>query len=86
MQWLLDSTIHLTEICTAAKWKFKDCVAALIAQGILEDDARTFTCWAFGTDAIFQNAIGDESLTEDQYARLSITASVPPEHSAGPPI
>jgi len=86
MQWIVDGTIHLTEICTAAKWRMKTCVENLMAKGLTEDDARTFAAFAFGTDAVYQRAIGDESLTIEQYARLAISSSTPPEHSAGPPI
>jgi len=86
VQWLVDGNVHLTEICTTAKWHLKTCITGLMAAGLSEPDAKRFAVWAFGTDAVYQRAIGDESLSVEDYARLSITSSAPAEHSAGPPI
>lgn len=84
MQWLVDDTIHLTEICVHAGWKWHKCINDLVAAGLTDDDAAIFCGWAYGTDAMYQRAIGDESLTEEQYTRLSIRASGDGMHPAPP--
>lgn len=86
MQWIVDGIIPLTQLCTTAKWKFKDCITALIAEGLSTEDAVIFARFAFGTDAVYQRAVSDEFLTIENYKRLSITSSDPAEHSAGPPL
>ena len=84
MQWIIDGSVHLTEICVSAGWKWSTILTNLVAAGLTEDDAATFAGWAFGSDAMYQRAIGDESLTEDQYARISIRASGDDMHPAPP--
>lgn len=84
MQWIIDGSIHLSEICVHAGWKWQQCIDDLVAAGLLEVDAATFAGWAFGSDAMYQRAIGDESLTSEQYARISIRASGGGMHPAPP--
>ena len=85
MQWLVDGSVELTAICTAAGWKWKKCVQGLLDAGLTQGDAEVFAGWAFGTDAVFQMAVSDEALTDGEYARLSITRSVVMKHPVPPP-
>lgn len=84
MQWIVDGSIHLTSICTAARWKWKDCVTALVAAGLTPEDAQLYAGFAFGMDPMYQRNIADESLEPGEYARLSIAASGDGMHPAPP--
>lgn len=84
MQWIVDGTVHLTEICQVARWHWRTCVAGLESAGLSHDDACTYAGWAFGTDAVYQRAVGDETLTPEEYARLRVAASDPPMHPVAP--
>jgi len=75
MQWLIDGTVHLTEICTAQKWKWRNCITALIAAGLTPDDANAYAAFAFSSDPMYQRSVSQESLTTAQYARIRVAAS-----------
>ena len=86
MQWIVDGSIHLSEICAAHLWREKFCIPALKTAGLSDEDAWVYYIWATGTDAVYQRAVGDENLTDDQYARISVTHSGAKTHPIGPPI
>lgn len=85
MQWLVDGTVHLSQICTAARWRWNACIAGLRAAGLTANDAAVFAGFAFGTDARYQAAVSDESLSDAEYARLSVAASPGGTHPVPPP-
>lgn len=86
MQWIVDGSIHLSEICTTQKWIWKDCITALEAAGLSMADAELYAGFAFGTDAVYQRSVSDESMTAEEYARISIQPSGDGMHTIGPPI
>lgn len=75
MRWVVDGTIELSEICTAARWRGAACIAALQSAGLSFADAELYTRFAFGTEAAYARSVGEESLTEAEYARLSVGPS-----------
>lgn len=84
MQWIVDGTVHISTICQQARWRWRDCVAALVAAGLSDEDAVTYAGFCFGEDLVYQRAVNDEALDPEYYARLSVAASVPPLHRAPP--
>ena len=75
MHYVVDGSIDITAICTAAKWRGCACLVALEAAGLSPADADVYMRWAFATDAQYQRSVSQESLTPEQYARISIIAS-----------
>lgn len=86
VRWRVDGSIELSDICQSQRWILRDCLTALELAGLSHDDAVIYAGWAFGSDARYQRAVADESLTDAQYARLSIAASGDGMHPVGPPI
>jgi hypothetical protein len=72
MNWIIDATIDLTQICENAAWHLATAIDALVASGLSRQDAEAFAGFAFREHAKVGDGKPEDFIDDAQYERLTL--------------
>lgn len=72
--WIIDGTINLTAICTAADWNSASIIDGLVAAGLTRSDAEAFADFACADHATRSDRTPEECVSDEQYERITLAS------------